>query len=307
MECFKTLPSLCTTARIKPDLTIYDSSKDEVLVQVEVESNVRKLQFGLVHQLHLERNRDDTVTTCTGFYFPYTVARHVVEVKVTWSDDRFSFIASRTHLEKDDVLTNVQNVVNQQLSKLDSLGYQGRVYSTDLLTLPLSRQFISCHFGEEANQVPSGLSVVIISEPKKEVYKVALEASGGKELTKLLHVGPLSHSSLPKGFKPYQAIEFFIFPLHYQPMVPSHANNHLVWLVDSVHDALEELHSEAGRAHLDVGLPNICFEVEEDDTRAMLIDPDRCQQKDVDTSHVRDVYGKSIMYTWPDGTGLETA
>ena len=78
IRSIKTLPTLGTTRRKRPDLVIYDTGDDEqaqVLVQIEVDSGdvettCRKLSLGLVDQLRLQINHIDTINECRGFYFP---------------------------------------------------------------------------------------------------------------------------------------------------------------------------------------------------------------------------------------------
>ena len=76
-----TLPTLRTTLQKRPDVAIYDTADDEpqMLVQIEVDSGdmqktARKLSLGLINQLHWQRNHQDTILTCTGFYFPHPCA-----------------------------------------------------------------------------------------------------------------------------------------------------------------------------------------------------------------------------------------
>ena len=76
-----TLPALGTTLYKRPDVAIYDADDDELLllVQIEVDSGdlnktARKLSLRLIDQLRWQRNHQDTILTCTGFYFPHPCA-----------------------------------------------------------------------------------------------------------------------------------------------------------------------------------------------------------------------------------------
>lgn len=77
-------------------MAIYDDN-EKILVQIEDLSNddrlstIRKLSYGLMDQLRWQKNRDRTICSCTGFYFPLEGENeHVVKLECNWSDENFN-------------------------------------------------------------------------------------------------------------------------------------------------------------------------------------------------------------------------
>ena len=77
------------------------------------------------------------------------------------------------------------------------------------------------------------------------------------------------------------------------------ARKYLLPLLDGLHCALDELHQN-NIAHLDVPLPNICFD--EQSRSVVLIDADRCDKADrlctcgIFTHHLSDMYKPPLDY-----------
>ena len=88
------LPPLISSLRKIPDLCIYDRiQKTRILLQIEVDSGnlkrtLRKLALSLIDQLRYQRNLDDSISTCIGFYFPNnSSSTSVMKVTLIWLDE----------------------------------------------------------------------------------------------------------------------------------------------------------------------------------------------------------------------------
>jgi len=140
-----------------------------------------------------------------------------------------------------------------------------------------------------------GLSVVIINDRERIVYKVPLEDKASVSLHEL---NEINCSSFPQflvpreTFHPAIGLQYFKFDILKGCMEPEQAKLRLSTYVYSVLGALQEFH-ELGYAHLDVRLENICFG---EDDKAVL---DRCM---VASELVEQYEPPSLMYpfhkTW---------
>ena len=99
-----------TSTRKLPDVGVFNSK--ECILQIEVDSGgyvktCRKLVFGMIDQLILQRNKSDDIMTCEGLYFPKAYVRSsVVKFEVTWSDSELRFtVDSKPLLQSDVILT----------------------------------------------------------------------------------------------------------------------------------------------------------------------------------------------------------
>ena len=185
-------------------------------------------------------------------------------------------------------------VLDDEGTKLDSW----RPLHDNGFTLPLSRSYIETHFGTGAIQIPSGESVVIMGN--NLVYKYPLHpldwctlAVLGKRKPKAVH--SIKQSVWPLCTYAVGTSDFFKYPLYNKPLTLSTAQAVLPQLVQSVCNAISELHT-IGYAHLDVRLANICFD---NGRRAMLIDLDRSKPTIVECTGLYMQYGRSVIYKTP--------
>ena len=115
------LPPLLSLLKKLPDLGLYDRNNDpRLLLQIEVDSGdmnktIRKLSLGLMDQLRFERNLDDTITTCIGFYFPNnSSSTSVIKVSLMWSDETIDFRSTNDIVLKRNIIREIKSAVRQE-------------------------------------------------------------------------------------------------------------------------------------------------------------------------------------------------
>ena len=102
-----------------PDICIYNRDNTRPILQVEVDSGglkktIRKLALGLIDQLRHERNQNDSITTCTGFYFPSnSTYTSVIEVTSAWSDITINFRTMNNVVRKGNVIREIVQAIRQ--------------------------------------------------------------------------------------------------------------------------------------------------------------------------------------------------
>lgn len=94
-------------------------------------------------------------------------------------------------------------------------------------------------------------------------------------------------------------LTFFVYPLLSHPLMREEAYKCLGHLLDSVADAIDELHKKLEVVHLDICLENICFKESNGEFSAILIDLDRCAPVSKCGDFI--MYSKSCMYQKPAG------
>ncbi len=263
VNCGVSLPNspdlpLETCRKRRPDVSIRSSSHDIILIEVDskgYESTIVHLVEGVIEQLVWLRNRDDRVTSCVGFYFPAKDrGPGVVEVKVDWSDSAFSFQIKEFAIEQHRVKTAIASCMDNGVQRVNSL--QGE--SATRFTLPLSKSFIADTFGEDAHQVDSSLSVVIVNEKEKKVYKKPFCAFSDVRLLIDRQSSSFTKFLLPQRIFEHDNMFYYVFDRLKGPLSRELARLHVRDLAFSVWLALCEFHS-FGYAHLDVRLENICY------------------------------------------------
>lgn len=293
-------PALSTSQCKLPDLYIHHKFKNNILLQIEVNSSqssngrssIRKLIFGIIDQLITLRNLDSDINSCSGFYFPRPHEMgHVVKVTVTWSDKELKFIAcpNYMHHDKEDWLNireSIQSTLNEEELKLRKV--MGR--NPSHLQLPLTKSYICSTFGPAAKQIGSGTSVVILNHETEKVYKYPLGLSENLMLYNLMS------KKIPRCALPIKKSagneSFFEYDMYARPVSRETAREYLSTFIESVHEAIEHFHLN-GYAHLDVRLENICYDR---DGNAILIDFDRAKPVAEQASFMIEEYGESVMY-----------
>lgn len=290
-------PALETSLKKRPDVGVYFRFRNEqiVLLQLEIDSESYKktcikLAEGITHQLIWQRNRDDTITSCAGLYVPtFQTGRSFVKLILEWDDLMFVFNVTHTRLSLGELTQSVGDLIRTGLRDVNSVaGRQGTQHS-----VPMSRQFVTSTFGNEARQVSSGESVVIVNVRQAKVYKRPLIAEYYEKLSKLRYYDLALDHHLTRSLLPItsKVQEYLEFPLLKPPINPEQAKQDLIPFVSSVVFALQELH-DFGIAHLDIRLENVCFD---SDNRAVLIDLDRSAPVN---KKVRSIFGNSVMYPY---------
>ena len=293
------LPPLISSLKKLPDLGLYDGGNHpRLLLQIEVDSGdmnrtIRKLGLGLIDQLRFERNLDDTITTCVGYYFPNNSSyTSVIKVSLTWSDETLDFRSSNDIVSKRRIISDIRRAVQLEKGKNITMPE-----TTDkLFLLPLSKSFVEQKFGQGSVQCYSGLSIVIINSNTKKVYKKSFEMLAGERLLSLLYADPIDQCVLPTA---RTRDGFYVFDLVHSPLTHGEAKTCLILFAISVKDAITSIHHRK-IAHLDIRLENICYDVNL--SKALLIDFDRSVEEALflsNPAYLEETYGKSIMYRVP--------
>ena len=170
-----TAPAQETSSMKRPDVGVYYnySGQSYLILQIEVDSGgyektCVKLADGIAQQLVWERNRDDTITSCTALYFPtFERGTGVAKLTLVWDDNLFCFHVERTMVPLNELKETTRQLLNDGITKITPLAVcQGTRH-----VIPMSKSFVTNHFGQGARQVESGESVVIVNVTGKKVHK----------------------------------------------------------------------------------------------------------------------------------------
>ena len=201
VDSFNKAPPLKSTSRKHPDLCIYRNYPDEkrrTIIQIEVHSgdfimSLRKLALGLMDQLRVQRNVNDQIFSCCGFYFPaIDTQKTVVKVTLTWSDDAHIFKCIAEPIPLREVSNAINTAITQEVVK--TLDFQT---TQNNFAIPMSKSYIKNHFGDGAEQHSSGQSVVIINMSEQKVYKHPLHEKEGFRLMQLKDSPSINQCLLP--------------------------------------------------------------------------------------------------------------
>ena len=140
------------------------------------------------------------------------------------------------------------------------------------------------------------LAVSVVIQLRDEVYKIPVDFKSVKTLTRFFYMAESGIKPkqvlLPKRYRPERRVIFLIFRRLHPPLDIKSIRCCFNSFAISVQSAVEELH-RLGFAHLDLRVPNICFEKIDGQWQAVLIDLDySCDIEDPTPVEKR----KSIMY-----------
>ncbi len=270
------------------DVGIVSECENYPLVQIEVESSrneestIMKLMYGLIDQLRYYKNKGVLISEVSGFFIPVNPG-YFKKVVCSWNDAKLTYIRKCISLRKDEFYTEIRDAFHNQDVVIDD------VFSTELV-FPLSREFVKHTFGQDAEQMRSGDSIVILCSNEGCVYKHAFEAKEIQTLIRL-HLSDCSfqYSSKPCDMKTIDGMIYFKYKALNIPATKEEARADLCTFVHDLVEAITELH-EVGYAHLDIRLENVCFN---ECGHAVLIDLDRSIEV---TSSLFGNYGSSQMY-----------
>ena len=274
-----------TSNRKVPNVAVFYRSNDCIL-QIEVHSGnysktCRKLVYGIVDQLIIQRNKCTYIMKCEGLYFPKAYKCNlpsVVTFEVTWNDSELSFEVQKTVIPMEDVQSTIIRIVNEEMLKVRMMRNETNH------KLPLTKSYNSEKFGPNARQLQSGESIVIVSDAK--VYKYPLLGRHRERLLMLRESDSSQRFLIPER---QLFLYFFVYPKLKPPISVHLAKQILKPLTNSVVLALKELHSK-GQTHADVRLENICFRGDV----AVLIDLDKGSTTEL--RYKKRISSRSIMY-----------
>ena len=262
---------------------------------VEVVSNsnfietVRKLYFDLTLQLIYVRSYNKTVTSVKGLVVPSMTERSKIGLgTITWDPDMFEFVADLRCVTKEDIESQLGGIIKQQWGSVRSGGEvrNDEIIFVDSLTPDDTRAYWS-RVGIQLTQddtieyFPSLYSVVF--SVGTAVYKFPL-IDNDLHMCSALYSNSMNLNQvlIPKGV----SMKAFRFDLLTRPLEISEVQLCFNSFVTSVFNAINQLHTVTGLAHMDIRRPNICFR----DGQAILIDVDNLTDKPPE-------YTESIMYS----------
>ena len=298
---------LCPTVNTIPssELQIPDGSiqvDDATVFILEVESGgswestTLKLSIHLCKMLASLRNRRgcESVKKLSGFYFPLHKCECVVQTTIEWDDTEFKFCETHESLELTEVAPRLIEVYEHNVR----LWRSSTEYRLPSLNYPVSPSYLH-KFADDARQMTSGQSVVVICESAKQVYKKNLEPSESDKLKDLL-LKRRSHPQIgfPVSFSKVDKNTMIIFDLYSPPLTRKEIQEHATWFSRSLAKAILALHDINNLAHLDIRPENIC--TTECGSEIVLIDLDRYEKCGDSAIRLQDKYGLVEMYLVPE-------
>ena len=262
-----------------------------------------KLIMGLIEQFRLLSNycEEGSDIRLTGFVFPSSKWKMwVSEVRLSWGkvDGMLGFKVFVKQLRSEEVADHINKAACSILEKNISI-----VGEENLFHLKLSEK----HFKDvcsDGNQVRTRSSILLKNE---DVYIKVYPEDVYDKIYKLMHIGmreilrklgidvPATDGNLlgdylliPETHHIKNAMKLKVLP--YQPLSKGDAKLCLNDLVSKLCTALKIIH-EQGIAHLDVRLPNICFN---EKGHPIFIDPDRIERSTADASELSQQYDSKL-------------
>ena len=280
-----------TSSDKRPDVTVYDSSCQKVVLLVEVQSSpmrevVNKSIQGAADLLRLLCCKDVDFDQFSVFALPKCgVRRCAVKITVTWKDRHFNYELKLLTIV-NDLWSEIKCVVESQ-ANVPSLPDEENINRNFLV--PLSRRDLSA-YGENAKQMESPHHIMI--DNVVQIYKVVTKYSEKDALKSLILAVAFEKNHNPKHFilpMPVSETDIFAYAkVFYGPLDRLQARQCLRTLVKKIHEALSELHC-MGFAHAD----NCKYE-------AVLIDMDRCVRRNMYPNAAMSFEGASCMYNKPN-------
>ena len=250
---------------IRPDIVMYKGEIPVLVIEVHsspYEKTLRKLSIVLVEQLRLLKNADEGINEVCGFCFPKSSeASCVCQMTVRWDVASFLFEVDYSALATRDVEKSVQEVYRKQ-SRFSNVTPVQRP-----LSIPLCKESIdsfkkALKIDKPVCQMYSKSALLLCDGSK--VYKHIINVSEESTILRLFGRIGRHHERfrfiLPLAFESiFPSTHFFVYPYMSPPLSREEARTCLRTFVQSVIEALQDLHKVTGCAHLDVRLDNICF------------------------------------------------
>ena len=291
----------------RSDVTVRVISDNMPVLVVEVHSGkgesefkatFNKLILCLVELLRFLSNYcgDCSNLVVTGFVFPnFAEDTHVIECKVKWNG--FRFYVTCEDLRKAEVKEKLNAAARYMLRK------EFNKFPEDLYFLKLSQSHhlavYNRAFGTtvkqgdacEVEQIATPSSILVHCKDKKKYVKVYPENTYNRLVA--INVNDQVNGILLPNHNPKIRDVMVFDALKYQPLERDQAKRCLKELVCKIGRVLIDVHTTFEMAHLDVRLPNICFD---DNYQPILIDPDRMCRSKTGAGCIRDKYVDSSLY-----------
>ena len=306
VKAFQMLQPFTSSVKIKPDVAIVCHNLPVMGFDVhssKYNDTLAKCAANTIDQLRLFRSLTKPVLNkISNFVFPKEgVKEWVTKVDVEWVNMKFQ--VQFTCLDKEDVEPQVHEILTSQHDIVSRIGPINENESDlDFVTLGnndlelLEKELDVPH--KKLKQIHSTFSVIVESDDF--VYKIMprdqearyllgliVEANETREVARHMLV-------LPTRVKIVLTHSVFVYQRQpHHPLSKNEAKRCLYELIMQTKEALDQLH-EIGFAHLDVRLPNICFDC---DGTLKLIDFDRTRPNGTLPSIG---YSNAFMYQLPN-------
>ena len=270
---------------------------------------IEKTLINVINHLRVLRAFDPSIQSCVGFAFPglhSPQAACVAQVTVTL--DHFMFKYRIEYLQQGDA----KETIKQYLTTQNRRWLPGDFSYFIRLTQQECNQF-----RPNSVQVKSQGSILLFQNhanpTERKYWKNSIEEPS-KRFTEITAVNIycartgrnrqnstiVQHSLLPEDcvlWPPSNPmLEFHKYKGLGRPLTRQEVKPHLLFVLEGVHLALDELHNEPHHlAHLDVRLENICY-THPPNAQVKLIDLERCSDSYAPTK-VSVEFSKSDMYT----------
>ena len=275
----------------RPDVLVCHNHIPLFAVEILSESNIsktfNKAVYDAIEFLRIWRSYDPSFLKAHSLMLPSLTTRcNAILVAVSFEPFRFNI--SYKFLEKSILKSTIESIltslplIGRKCASTDAVSSLVRLNANDLHLFEQGHQKACQYFSTSSILVECGPSVYKYIQKPSPCFCIQLARS--PSLTKCLFPppDPVWFSNLP----------FYKFTKLQPPLSRAEAKPCLVPLLKGIRNALEELNS-VGLSHLDLRLPNICF----DKGIPILIDLDRCEYaKESSQLHI---YLKSDMYAKP--------
>lgn len=252
---------------LRPDVVMYKGGIPVLVIEVHsspYKNTLRKLSLVLVELLRFLKNADEGINEVCGFCFPKSSeASCVCQMTVSWDVESFRFEVKYSALAARDVEKNVQEVYRKQSSRFSNVTPKQRLFSIPLCEGSKTSFKKALKIDEPVYQMYSKSALLLCDGSK--VYKHIIDQSEENTIFALFNGIGHHHKRflLPLAvIIKFRSTHFFEYPYILPPLLREEARTCLGTFVQSVIEALQELHKVTGCAHLDVRLENICFSKE---------------------------------------------
>ena len=286
VEGVRKLPPMVTSPIKRCDVTVFTNDEKKVLLQVEVQSSsmkqaVTKAIYCAADMIRFLRYSNKEFKNLIVFVLPKMSEKlSAMKITVLWENLHFNCFLK--------VITSVEEVCHELM-----IGVKENRKNVPQLPeclekfpylLPLSNDDLSLfqEVGrEDLNPVQLSSAFHIMVDDGSSIHKLVFDETEWQALTmveKARATQQIKHFIVPRSqLKLNNKYIFTYLKVPHGPLSPDNAHRFLRTFVEKVNEALTELHG-VGLSHLDVRLPNICFDNE---FNAVLIDVDRSEECNV--------------------------
>lgn len=282
MKELKNFSPFNSSTTVIPDVSVVFPYQDKELpvLTIEVQSGthynqtVSKAVVNGIEQFRVIRMVCPDFKKCVSYVFPKSNAQHgVTRLNITFHDLKFRIDCIQ--LEQSDVSRDIRTNLNRVCDDIETSGSDGH----DVYPYYVRLSQTECdQISQGSKQVRTKRSIIVHSSDQSKYFKYSPSCEDKyKSICDMcLNCNPsmFRYSSLPTRKLRHLTLPFYEYSALRGPLTRQHCKSCLIPFIEGVKRALEELHGH-NIAHLDLLLPNICFE---EDGTVVLIDLERCER-----------------------------